>query len=319
MPKSRSTRARTSTAAPYNSSSPQSSPTRTSTAAALAADLAVRETTQLIAKAARQARPATTLRAYDNKQQEFKAWCDSRGFSDGHAVRGDKLAVFLHDEVVYRAPRKRGRKADPNSVRSRAKAKKAAPPPTDPEESDSEDGEGDGGSVAGGADAHEGAAATPRVSPAVVEQYKAAIIDLYQQQVSLRINSHPHPNSFPELGKLIKQVKSETHKIKRSKYVDRGIAEALRDRLGFTLAHYALLRSNNVLPIELADLFPVELPNEGPSPCFATVVLVNNGKTNQNGRVEYGAFIRNSDPEICGVGALALYLFLRFHVSQETF
>ncbi|GAA5882959.1 hypothetical protein JCM1840_007132 [Sporobolomyces johnsonii] len=182
MPKSRSTRARTSTAAPYNGSSPQSSPTCASTSATLAADLA----------------------------QEFKAWSDSRGFSDGHAVRGDKLAVFLHDEVVYRAPCKRGRKADPNSVRSRAKAKKAALPPSIPRSQTARMGR-----------EMEGALQEVQEVLTLTKEllYKAAIIDLYQQQVSLRINSHPHPDSFPELGKLIKQVKSETHKIKCSKYV----------------------------------------------------------------------------------------------------
>ncbi|GAA5945162.1 hypothetical protein JCM1841_005509 [Sporobolomyces salmonicolor] len=148
--------------------------------------------------------------------------------------------------------------------------------------------------------------------------YKATIANVYQQPVSLGINRYPHPNLFPELSKLLKQVKSEMHKIKRSKYVDRGIGSRMATKI-FTRAHYALLHSNDVLPIEFADVFPVDLPNKGPSPCFATVVLIDNGKTNQNGRVKYGTFIFNSDPEICSVGALAVYLFLRFHSSQETF
>ncbi|GAA5919811.1 hypothetical protein JCM5296_002035, partial [Sporobolomyces johnsonii] len=96
-------------------------------------------------------------------------------------------------------------------------------------------------------------------------------------------------------------------------------AEGVRDRLGFALGHYGLLRSSNILPVELPDLFSLDLPDEGPSPCFAVVVLLDNGKTNKDGRKEYAAFTRHEDPAACGVGALAFYFFQRFHVSQERF
>lgn len=94
--------------------------------------------------------------------------------------------------------------------------------------------------------------------------------------------------------------------------LQRSTAEGLRDRLAFCLGHFGLLRSDNTLQIELADLASVDLPNEGPSPCFAVTVLLDNGKTNKDGRCEYAAFSRNKDVEACGVNALAFYLFFRY-------
>ena len=43
------------------------------------------------------------------------------------------------------------------------------------------------------------------------------------------------------------------------------------------------------------------------------------GKVNQFGRREYAAMIRAKDVAICGIGALALYFFYRFHHAAETF
>ena len=91
--------------------------------------------------------------------------------------------------------------------------------------------------------------------------------------------------------------------------LQRRTAAGLRDRLAMCLGHYALLRSSNILPIELADLSAVDLDNEGPSPCFAVILILREGKTNQEARIEYGSFTRSRDPETCAVGALAFWLF----------
>jgi hypothetical protein len=86
---------------------------------------------------------------------------------------------------------------------------------------------------------------------------------------------------------------------------------ALRDKVAFAITHYAIMRGANVRQLEFADLHHADLENEGFSDCFAVVCLADNGKTNQEGRIEYGSFIRNKRVEICPVGALALYLFAR--------
>jgi hypothetical protein len=101
--------------------------------------------------------------------------------------------------------------------------------------------------------------------------------------------------------------------------LQRSTSAGLRDRLAFCLGHFGLLRSNNILGVELADLSAVELMNEGPSPCFALVIVLNNGKTNQSGRLEYAAMIRNENVEICPLGAAAFYLFHRCVLSFSPF
>ncbi|KAE8181731.1 hypothetical protein CF336_g8816, partial [Tilletia laevis] len=172
--------------------------------------------------------------------------------------------------------------------------------------------------------------------------YVAAVIDLYTQQQARGVNSAAHPRPGPVRMMLGTRTLEERDRKKRE-YVDRGIGTALdgysqtqfgdvsnyfllrnseiglRDRLAFLISHYALLRGDNARKLELADLHHLELEGEGPSSCFAVVLLLANGKTNQAGRVEYGSFMRNRDVQLCPVGALALYLFSRFHHSAEAF
>lgn len=85
------------------------------------------------------------------------------------------------------------------------------------------------------------------------------------------------------------------------------------------LQHFALLRSESMIGLDFADLFSVELPDEGITPCTAVIVIMRSGKTNQFSNIEYGSFIRNKDVEVCPVSALAQYLFYRFHCSNECF
>ncbi|KAE8183507.1 hypothetical protein CF328_g8161 [Tilletia controversa] len=180
------------------------------------------------------------------------------------------------------------------------------------------------------------------LSESSVKSYVAALVDLYVQQQARGVNSAPHPRHGP-VRILLSTRKVQEHSRKRREYVDRGIGTSLdgytqaqledicaffiqrdsetglRDRLAFLISHYALLRGDNARKLELADLHHLDLAGEGPSPCFAVVLLLANGKTNQAGRVEYGSFLRNRDVRVCPVGCLALYLFSRFHHSAEPF
>jgi hypothetical protein len=56
---------------------------------------------------------------------------------------------------------------------------------------------------------------------------------------------------------------------------------------------------------------------EGPQTCFALVFLLESGKTNKVGRKEFMGAMRHKDPLLCSHGALAQYLFWRFHASGE--
>jgi hypothetical protein len=71
-----------------------------------------------------------------------------------------------------------------------------------------------------------------------------------------------------------------------------------------------LLRLSNRLPIKLADLFLMSLPKEGTrGDGWCLVAVIDQGKTNQHGRLEYGAVLRHRDYRSCLIGALAAYFF----------
>lgn len=97
----------------------------------------------------------------------------------------------------------------------------------------------------------------------------------------------------------------------------RNSPEGLRDRLGMCLGHYGLMRSSNILDLEFADLSSIQLEGEGPTNCFAVVAPLQHGKTNKDGRTEYGAFIRSREPEACGVGALGFHFFYQSVLSSS--
>jgi hypothetical protein len=93
----------------------------------------------------------------------------------------------------------------------------------------------------------------------------------------------------------------------------------LRNALAFLLSNYYLLRGENARNAELADLQTVMLDCEGPSECPALVLLMKHGKTNQFGRVEISACMRNTNVEICPFMAMGSYLFWRWHAHGEQF
>ena len=87
----------------------------------------------------------------------------------------------------------------------------------------------------------------------------------------------------------------------------------LRNRAGFTVGHHGLMRGENIRGLELSDLHFVDLENEGPvKDCLAVLCTLNQGKTNQVGRMEYAAFLRNKEADLCPVGGIAFYLFYRY-------
>ncbi|ETK91048.1 hypothetical protein F441_23107 [Phytophthora nicotianae CJ01A1] len=239
------------------------------------------------------ARPANTTRAYAPKQREYKSWCDRKGFQEAtrYQVTASKLYLFLQEEVVDRNVRVKNRKR--------------------------------------------------KVGVATVEMYVNAISDLYSDQQSRGANSHPHPrNSLIKV--LLSSLKREKHMKDKKEYVDRGVGSLLdgycttadlvaisrfymnlntgsdlRNRMSHFLCHACLLRGESARNIELPDLFSVELEHEGYTECRALVMIMEQGKTNQYGRREFGSCIRHRNVEVCPVGALGFYLFYRWGVQNE--
>jgi hypothetical protein len=77
------------------------------------------------------------------------------------------------------------------------------------------------------------------------------------------------------------------------------------------------LRGDNLRRAELCDLFTLPLEGQGGTPCPAMVLIINNGKTNQAGKIQYSAAIRHQNPLLCALGAFAFYLFFRWNIIRE--
>ncbi|KAF2175248.1 hypothetical protein K469DRAFT_611327 [Zopfia rhizophila CBS 207.26] len=66
----------------------------------------------------------------------------------------------------------------------------------------------------------------------------------------------------------------------------------LRTAVDFLLAHNILLRSESRLEAEFLDFFTIPLPDEGPTPCYLIIIIMDNSKMNPLGQLEYRAIIR---------------------------
>lgn len=173
-------------------------------------------------------RPKNTQRAYTKRQEEFIAWCTSKGaaFSDltRYTVTGEKLHLFLEECVIGRTKRHKG-KSGPSER-------------------------------------------TETIGRATVNSYVAAMVDLWKQQARANINSNPSPrdDAVTTLLKLT-QYEEDQRKRKNlaDRGIDtlldgyttteqiqqisrlfwsskRNAGKHLRNLLTFLLSHYALMR-----------------------------------------------------------------------------
>jgi hypothetical protein len=81
------------------------------------------------------------------------------------------------------------------------------------------------------------------------------------------------------------------------------------------LGHATVTRGESRREVQLADLVLIDLQNEGPKPNESAPCLImtmRQGKQNQHGKVEYMGCIRNVDPVLCPLSALAFYFFCRW-------
>lgn len=173
--------------------------------------------------------------------------------------------------------------------------------------------------------------------------YVKACGDLHNAQRSLNLNPYEKARG-PLVKAFLDTLQKENAKARRSNYEDRGkntlndgyTKEELRkvsdyfftrkdsptgcrDRLCFLLSHSMLCRSQTALGLQFADLFSLTIDNQGVSECVSLVATITFGKTNQHGKIEYGSSVRHKEVELCSIGALALYLFTRFHYENEDF
>ena len=94
-------------------------------------------------------------------------------------------------------------------------------------------------------------------------------------------------------------------------------ASSLRDRYHFLMTLGAVLRSESLYKADLADVCDVHIAtttNQEPTPYHIVILCVGEGKQN-NDKDVFGQILRHKDSRLCGVGALAFYLMLKFHLT----
>lgn len=186
-----------------------------------------------------------------------------------------------------------------------------------------------------------------------IRGYVAAIVDLWSFQKNYGENHHPTPRGATLSSLLASYARRETIR-KRHQFTDRAagtmqdgynhekmielvqfcwqgwmqaadkkhrkpqaVESYLRTVVDFLLSHNMLLRGESRRNLELADLFTISLPHEGPTPCWPMIMIMNNGKTNPFGRLEYMGVMRHQDPLLCTMGQMAFYLFYRWNIVRE--
>jgi hypothetical protein len=93
----------------------------------------------------------------------------------------------------------------------------------------------------------------------------------------------------------------------------------LRDHLDFVLGHAILHRSASKRGWELADLGHMVLDGEGPTQCDVLFLNVRKHKTNHSNDHNVSPCMRFKNVYTCPLGALAMYLFDRWHIENEAF
>src|SRR6266480_7155834 len=87
------------------------------------------------------------------------------------------------------------------------------------------------------------------------------------------------------------------------------------------VGHSSVTRGENRRDVQLTDRMLIELEDEGPIPHEAVpcmVITMHQGKMNQFRKVEYMGCLRNINPILCPLSALAFYFFFRWGMDGAT-
>ena len=283
--------------------------------------------------------PVNTARSYGPKQAEFLKWCrrTHRGEQFAEMVTPDKLLMFLQDEVVGRALKKRGRRREEEEEGTDGDE-------VGVEEAD-EDEDDQHADMEGQEAADEGIQTTTEqpavktVSFGTIDAYVNAISRLWKHQKSVHNSGHSDPrdehvkqllnnqrllenerresnmedpaagtmadgyHTFQELSKITKELLFKGNRKNK---------DGLRDRAIHLMLHHGMMRFDNVEKLRLGHLFAIKLPYHGfGEDCLALMAIMHAGKTNKTGRKDLTGMLGNGHVEVCPIGALALYFFER--------
>jgi hypothetical protein len=186
-----------------------------------------------------------------------------------------------------------------------------------------------------------------------ITQYINAIVDLWKFQKSIGTNSFPNPRGYAVSALMTGRLHKESER-KREQYLNRAAGTLqdgyskdkikdfvrycwqgwrakdlkhrkpqaqesyLRTAVDFLFCHNMLLRGESRRRLQFPDLFTISLPNKGPTPCWPMIMITNNGKTNQFGRLQYMGVMRHQDPLLCTMSQAAFYLFYRWQIVGES-
>ena len=277
-------------------------------------------------------RPKNTTKAYKKAQSEWALFCSKWQFEDGEFVTSEKLLWFTNEIVLERRVRL------PKTAQSATQSEGLL------EEDTALVHEIVDGLVEGTKDNPKEQDGTP-LKYNTVRLWVSAVMDLYHVQIARGLHSLPSPKGFGVKGAL-KDVQAKTFQRIRELHEDRALNTILdsytkedldafvswcwhkatvkdvesyqRTLLDFLMGHYFLVRGDQRRRAELADMFILHLPNESATQqCMCWIFVFDNGKTNSTGRKQYLGSIRHRDPLVCPIGALAFYLFTRFHYKKE--
>ena len=175
--------------------------------------------------------------------------------------------------------------------------------------------------------------------------YITALIDLYQTQKAMGINSHQslQKDNIREYLKVLQQKDMQQEKEQfvdkdRDTLLDRYTEnkfksiyhklQAHRDSLpecyfyilvDILLDHYILTHSSNRRFAEISDLFIFKFKREGPTHCMPLIFTIYTGKQNQHGCLKTIKALYNKKPLICMLSRLAFYLLYCWDLSNKLF
>ena len=183
-----------------------------------------------------------------------------------------------------------------------------------------------------------------------INQYICAVKTLILQQRSANLTSLRGDDIMTDRMKvLIKEIKNRRNAVTKALFKERITEEfkpfkmigevprieewlwnynnstisfgtsSLRDRFHFLMSLGAVLRSESLFKADLSDLCDFILDRDKmnePSPYHIVVLRIGEGKQNNDKNI-FGRILRHRDPRLCGIGALAMYLMLRFQLTKE--
>ncbi|KAI8346853.1 hypothetical protein B0O80DRAFT_517285 [Mortierella sp. GBAus27b] len=268
----------------------------------------------------------STKSTYSRYLRHWAAWCDRKGYPD-HNVKQDRFLVYMRENLAPVTDIENG--VIPLRV---VKSRKNEGTP------DGED---------------EPVGTLPSFE--TVDGYVKAATDLYWSQKSDPENDAMHNEPSPrsaaihtlmhsyrlrlaetktsmdpsnlvieqghELGAL-KQLMRDglIHNYPNLGGTKRHACVGLRNRLNASWSHYMMSRSENMRMATFPDIFSHVFHPEKDTDqmVLGVVLLMLRGKTNREGKANYGVVVRNKDVDLCPVGSLAFYLMEMWQVRSRS-